>query len=88
MPKTEKKEVEAILEKRAAKKTRGQNYYQYLVKWKGHPVEDASWMTTVELHKFSTNPEALMDQSFLPWESDAGASELSQQYDWMFTCCG
>ena len=49
MPKTKKKEVEAILEKRVAKKTRGKNYYQYLVKWKGHPVEDVSWMTTSEL---------------------------------------
>jgi len=66
--------VEAILEKRAGKKTRGNAYYHYLVKWKGHPMEDASWMTTVELQKFNVDLETLMDQYFLPWESDAGAS--------------
>ena len=35
MPKAEKKEVEAILDKRESKKTRHQTYYQYLIKWKG-----------------------------------------------------
>ena len=30
-------------------------------------------MTAAELQKFSTDPEALMDQYFLPWEYDAGA---------------
>ena len=88
MPKTTRKGVEAIMEKRAAKKTRGQNYYQYLVKWKGYPVEYSSWMTTTELQKFSTDPETLMHQSFLPWESDAGASRFMQQCDCVFTCCG
>ena len=88
MPKTTKKEVEAILEKRVAKKTRGQTYYQYLVKWKGHPVEDASWTTTTKLQKFNADPETLMDQYFLPRESDIGASRFSQQCDYVFTCCG
>ena len=64
MPKTEKKEVEAILEKRVLKETRGQTYYQYLVKWKIQPVEDASWMTAAKLQKFGVDPEALQDQFF------------------------
>ena len=42
MPKTIKKEVEVVLEKRVAKRTRGQVYFQYLVKWRGQPMEDAS----------------------------------------------
>ena len=88
MSKREKKDVEAILEKRAANNTIGQTYNQYLVKWKGHPIEYDSWMTTSKLQKFSTYLEALMDQSFLPREFDAGASRLSQQCDCMFTCCG
>ena len=71
-----------------AKKTRGQTYYQYLVKWKGKLVEDASWMTTAELQKFNADPETLMDKSFLPRESDAGASGFSQQCDYVFTCYG
>ena len=76
MPKTAKKEVEAISEKRATKKTRGQTCYQYLVKWKGQPMGDASWMTSVELQKFNADLETLLDQSFLPRESDAGASRI------------
>ena len=74
MPKTAKKEVEAILEKRAAKKTRGKTYYQYLIKWKGHLVEDVSWMTTTELQKFNVDPKPLMDKSFLLHKSNVGAS--------------
>jgi len=35
MPKTAKKEVEVVLEKRVSKRTIGQTYFQYLVKWKG-----------------------------------------------------
>lgn len=46
MPKAIKKEVEVLLEKRVTKRTRGHVYFKYLVKWKGQPIEDASWLTT------------------------------------------
>lgn len=88
MSKTVKKEVEAVLEKRVTKRTKGNVCFQYLVKWKRYPVEDASWLTTVELQKYGVNPESLMGDSFLPWELDGGASGHSQQYDYMFICCG
>ena len=88
MPKSVKKVVEAILEKRISNKTRGQTYFQYLVKWKGQPMEDVSWLTAAELQKYGVNPESLINDSFLPWDSDAGASGLSQQCEWIFTCCG
>jgi hypothetical protein len=39
----DKPQMECILDKRASKKTRQKKYFEYLVKWKGHPVEDASW---------------------------------------------
>jgi len=87
MPKTVKKEVEVFLEKRVTKITRGQVYFKHLVKWKGQPIEDASWLTTAKLEKYGVNPESLMDDSFLPQEFDVGASRLSQQCDCMFTCC-
>jgi len=40
-----KPQMESILEKRVSKKTRRKQYFEYLVKWKNHPVEDASWET-------------------------------------------
>ena len=33
-----------ILDKRVCKKTQGKEYYEYLIKWKDHPVEDLTWM--------------------------------------------
>jgi hypothetical protein len=38
----EKPHMECILDKRVGKKTRRKEYFEYLVKWKGHPVEYAS----------------------------------------------
>jgi hypothetical protein len=38
----EKPQMEHILDKRICKKTRRKEYFEYLVKWKNHPVEDAS----------------------------------------------
>jgi hypothetical protein len=38
----EKPQMECILDKRVGKKTRRKEYFEYLIKWKNHPVEDAS----------------------------------------------
>jgi hypothetical protein len=43
MPIAEKPQMESILEKRVNKRTRGKQYFEYLVKWKNQLVEDASW---------------------------------------------
>jgi hypothetical protein len=43
LPVAEKPHMECILDKRVGKKTRRKQYFEYLVKWKNHPVEDASW---------------------------------------------
>jgi hypothetical protein len=45
----EKPQMECILDKRVGKKTKRKEYYEYLVKWKGHPVEDASWENEAEI---------------------------------------
>lgn len=66
MPKTVKREVEVVLEKKVSKRTKGQVYYQYLVKWKGQLVEDVSWLATAKLQKYGVNPESLRGDSFLP----------------------
>ena len=43
MPIAEKPQTERILDRRLSKKTRRKEYFEYLVKWKNRPVEDASW---------------------------------------------
>jgi hypothetical protein len=43
MPIAEKSQMESIIDKRINRKIRRKEYFEYLVKWKGHPVEDASW---------------------------------------------
>jgi hypothetical protein len=36
----ENPQMERIIDKRVSKKTRRKTYIEYLVKWKGHPIED------------------------------------------------
>ena len=48
-PKNNIKEVEHILNQKVGKKTRGKDYYEYLVKWKNIPVEDVAWISQFEL---------------------------------------
>ena len=38
----EKPQMECILDKRVSKRTRRKKYFEYLVKWRNLPVEDAS----------------------------------------------
>jgi hypothetical protein len=59
----EKPHMECILDKRVCKKTRRKEYYEYLVKWKNHPVEDASWETEAEILKHGYTMQELMDRS-------------------------
>ena len=49
MPVAKKMQMEFILDKRVGKKTRRKQYFEYLVKWKNHPVEDASWENEAEI---------------------------------------
>jgi hypothetical protein len=63
MPVAEKPQMEQILDKRVGKKTRRKEYFEYLVKWKGHPVEDASWETEAEILKHGQTMQELMDRS-------------------------
>jgi hypothetical protein len=49
MPVVERPQMESILDKRVSKRTRRKEYFEYLIKWKGHLVEDASWENEVEI---------------------------------------
>jgi hypothetical protein len=51
MPVAENPQMESIIDKRISRKTRRKEYFEYLVKWKGHPVEDASWEDEVAIQK-------------------------------------
>jgi hypothetical protein len=63
MPVAEKPQMERIIDKRVSKKTRRKEYFEYLVKWKGHPVEDASWEDEAEIHKHGQTVQELMNRS-------------------------
>jgi hypothetical protein len=63
MPVAEKPQMECILDKKVSKRTRRKEYFEYLVKWKNHPVEDASWETEAEIQKHGQTVQELMDRS-------------------------
>jgi hypothetical protein len=63
MPVAKKPQMESIIDKRISKKTRRKEYFEYLVKWKGHLVEDASWEDEAEIHKHGQTMQELMNMS-------------------------
>ena len=63
IPTTRTVEAEAILETKVIKKTRGKEYLEYLVKWQGHPAEDSTWMSAVDLEKKGYEIDDLMSRS-------------------------
>jgi hypothetical protein len=63
LPTTEIPQMEKIIEQRDGKKTRRKTYLEYLVKWKYHPREDASWVTEPDILKHGTTVQELMDRS-------------------------
>ena len=63
MPAEVNLQPEKILDKRVQKKSRGKEYFEYLVKWKNRPVEDSTWLTATMLQKSGTCVEELMDRS-------------------------
>ena len=48
-PRKQIEEVEHILNQRVGKSTRGKYYYEYLIKWKNRPIEDAMWISQSKL---------------------------------------
>ena len=55
--------MEKIIEQRDGKKTRRKTYLKYLVKWKDHPMEDASWVTETDILKHGKTVQEIMDRS-------------------------
>ena len=63
MPIARKPQMEIIIDKRVRKKTRRKEYFEYLVKWKGHPVEDSSREDEARIHKHGQTVQELMNRS-------------------------
>jgi hypothetical protein len=59
MPIEEKPQMEKVVDQRIGKKT----YFEYLVKWKGYPIEDASWESEADIQKHGKLVQELMDRS-------------------------
>ena len=55
--------MEKIVDQRISKKTRRKTYFEYLVKWKGHPIKYASWENEAVIQKQGKSVEELMDRS-------------------------
>jgi hypothetical protein len=63
LPVVEKPQMECILDKRVGRKTRRKQYFEYLVKWKNHLVEDAIWEIEPVIQKHGQTVRKLMDRS-------------------------
>jgi hypothetical protein len=63
LPVAQPPKMEYILDKRVGRKTRRKQYFEYLVKWKDHPVEDASWEPEAVIQKHGHTVQELLDRS-------------------------
>ena len=66
LPQKEQPQIEAILDKRILRNIRNKTFFQYLVKWRNQPTEDAAWMIEQEISKYNGRHEDLMNNYSLP----------------------
>jgi len=62
LPTAKNLQAERILDKKVFKKTRGQEYFQYLVKWKDQPTTEDTWVIEDMLHKLGSSIDELIDK--------------------------
>ena len=63
LPIKETLQLQRILDIKVYKKTPGQEYFQYLVKWKDHQIADATWVVEAMLQKMKSSVDELMERS-------------------------
>jgi hypothetical protein len=61
-PIAEKPWMEKIIDQRIGKRTKRKTYFEYLVKWKGHPVEDSIWVSKAYISKKGKILQKIMDR--------------------------
>lgn len=88
MPIVKPMEINKILGRRMAKRKRNKEYFKYLVKRKGNTVEDSTWMTKQELQLQGFDLIDIKDNSFVPKQSDVGASYCDQELTNLWSKCG
>jgi hypothetical protein len=55
--------MEKIVDQRIRRKTRRKTYFEYMVKWKGHTIEDSSWENEAAIQKHGKSVQEIMDRS-------------------------
>ena len=55
--------MERILDNRVLNKIRGYEYYEYLIKWRDHALDDDNWVTATLIHKSGSIIEEIMNRS-------------------------
>ena len=65
MPEAPPLEAEKILDTKVVKSTRQKDYLEYLVKWKTHLVEDATWLRAADLEAKGFSVVDLMNRGSL-----------------------
>ena len=53
IPTSMKEKIEEILDRCVGRSSKNQQYEEYLVKWKGRPIEDSTWISIVEVSHLS-----------------------------------
>ena len=74
MPTLKPMEINKILDRRIAKRTRNKEYFEYLIKWKGHPIKDSTSINEQELRLHGFDFANIQKNYFVPREFDVGAS--------------
>ena len=49
IPTSKKEEIEEILDSHVGRSTRNRQYIEYLVKCKGWPIEESTWISAIEV---------------------------------------
>jgi hypothetical protein len=62
MPVAERPQMENIFHQIVRKKTQRKTYPEYLVKWKGHSIEDANWESEENIQRHGQMVQYLMNR--------------------------